>query len=132
MVNKCIPFTQGHIGACLIKMHTFSSMIRKRTRLNIPPFKPRTCLIISMLALGDRRTVSGVKRLTVHHYSAGYILFPLGSLSPACLSNPLKPALVGAGWGAGSVCNLANYSIAYDETQSNRVSEFRYFVCSLF
>ena len=38
---------------------------------------------------------------------------------------PLKPALVG-------VCSLANYSIAYEETQSNRVSDFRDFVCSLF
>ena len=27
---------------------------------------------------------------------------------------------------------LANYSVAYEETQSNRVSEFREFVCSLF
>ena len=37
----------------------------------------------------------------------------------------LKPAL-------GDVCSLANYSVAYEETQSNRVSEFRDFVCSLF
>ena len=36
---------------------------------------------------------------------------------------PLKPAL-------GGVCNLANYSVAYEETQSNRVSDFRDFVCS--
>ena len=27
---------------------------------------------------------------------------------------------------------LANYSVAYEETQSNRVSDFRDFVCSLF
>ena len=27
---------------------------------------------------------------------------------------------------------FANYSVAYDETQSNRVFDFRYFVCSLF
>ena len=26
--------------------------------------------------------VAAVKSLSVHHYSAGYILFPLGSLSP--------------------------------------------------
>ena len=38
---------------------------------------------------------------------------------------PLKPAL-------GGVCSLANYSVAYEETQSNRVSDFRDFVCSLF
>ena len=38
---------------------------------------------------------------------------------------PLKPAL-------GGVCSLANYSVAYEETQSNQVSEFRDFVCSLF
>ena len=31
---------------------------------------------------------------------------------------PLKPAL-------GGVCSLANYSVAYEETQSNRVSDFR-------
>ena len=28
--------------------------------------------------------------------------------------------------------SLANYSITYEETQSNRVSDFRDFVCSLF
>ena len=38
---------------------------------------------------------------------------------------PLKPAL-------GDVCTFANYSVAYEETQSNRVSDFRDFVCSLF
>ena len=38
---------------------------------------------------------------------------------------PLKPAL-------GDVCSLANYSVAYEDTQSNRVSDFRDFVCSLF
>ena len=35
----------------------------------------------------------------------------------------------GEGWG---VCSLANYSVAYEETQSNRVSDFRDFVWSLF
>ena len=38
---------------------------------------------------------------------------------------PLKPALAG-------VCSLENYSVAYEETQSNRVSDFRDVVCSLF
>ena len=38
---------------------------------------------------------------------------------------PLKPAL-------GGVCSLANYKVAHEETQSNRVSDFRDFVCSLF
>ena len=44
-------------------------------------------------------------------------------------------ALGGGGGGegrAGGVCSLANYSVAYDETQSNRVSDFRDFVCSSF
>ena len=34
--------------------------------------------------------------------------------------------------GGGGVCSLANYSVAHEETQSNRVSDFRDFVCSLF
>ena len=38
---------------------------------------------------------------------------------------PLKLAL-------GGVCSLANYSGAYEESQSNRVSDFSDFVCSLF
>ena len=38
---------------------------------------------------------------------------------------PLKPA-------PGGVCSLANYSVAYEETQSNHISDFRDFVCSLF
>ena len=38
----------------------------------------------------------------------------------------------GGGGGGGGVCSLANYSVAYVETQSNRVSDFRDFVCSLF
>ena len=29
-------------------------------------------------------------------------------------------------------CSLVNYSIAYEKTQSNRVFDFRDFVCSLF
>ena len=32
----------------------------------------------------------------------------------------------------GGVCSLANYSVAYEENQSNRVSNFRDFVCCLF
>ena len=38
---------------------------------------------------------------------------------------PLKSALRG-------ICSLANHSVAYEETQSNRFSDFRDFVCSLF
>ena len=34
----------------------------------------------------------------------------------------LKPAIAG-------VCSLTNNSVAYEETQSNRVSDFRNFVC---
>ena len=30
------------------------------------------------------------------------------------------------------VCSLATYSVPYEETQSNRVTDFRDFVCSLF
>ena len=47
--------------------------------------------------------------------------------NPGYLKNriPLQPAL-------GGVCSLANYSVAYEETQSNRVSDFRAFVGSLF
>ena len=37
----------------------------------------------------------------------------------------------GGGW-EGVVCSLANYSVAYEETPSNRDSDFRDFVCSLF
>ena len=36
------------------------------------------------------------------------------------------------GEGVGSVCSLANYSVAYEETQLNRMFDFRYIVCSLF
>ena len=39
---------------------------------------------------------------------------------------------MGGGGGQGGVCSLANYSDAYEETQSNRVSDLRDFVCSLF
>ena len=37
----------------------------------------------------------------------------------------VKPAL-------GGICSLANYSVAYEETQLNRVSDFRDFVFSMF
>ena len=70
----------------------------------------------------------GRKSLTAHHHSAGYILSHLRSLShPGYFENRilLKPAL-------GGVCSLANYIVAYEETQSKRVSAFRDFVCSLF
>ena len=36
----------------------------------------------------------------------------------------------GRGVGVGCVCSLANYSVANEETQSNRVSDFRDFLCS--
>ena len=47
---------------------------------------------------------------------------------------PYKPALGGGegGGGGGSVCSLANFSVAYEETQSNQVSDFCDFMCSLF
>ena len=32
----------------------------------------------------------------------------------------------------GGVCSLAHYDVAYEENQSNRVSVFRDFLCSLF
>ena len=46
---------------------------------------------------------------------------------PGCFENriPLKPAL-------GGICSLANYSVTYEESQSNRVSDFRDFVYCLF
>ena len=56
--------------------------------------------------------VATVMNLPAHHHSAGYILFPLGSLSTSWLFEnqiPLKPTL-------GGVCSLANYSVAYEET----------------
>ena len=68
--------------------------------------------------------VAAVKILPVHHHSAGYILFPLGSSSPSGYFEnriTLKPTL-------GGVCNLANYSVAYEESQSHRVSDFHDFV----
>ena len=69
--------------------------------------------------------VASVKSLPVHHHCAGYILFTLGSLSPSCLFGILlKPAL-------GGIFSLANYSVAYEETQSSRVINVRDFVCSL-
>ena len=34
--------------------------------------------------------------------------------------------------GGGVVCSLAIYSVAYQETQSNKVFKFCDFVCSLF
>ena len=72
--------------------------------------------------------VAAVKHLSIHHHSAGYILLPLGSLSPSFFFQnriSLKPALRG-------VCSLANYSVACEVIQSNRVSDFRDFVCSSF
>ena len=48
--------------------------------------------------------VVAVKSFPVHHRSAGYILFPLESLSPSFYFEnriPLKPAL-------GSICSVAN------------------------
>ena len=36
------------------------------------------------------------------------------------------------GWGGGGGGGRGDYSVAYEATQSNRVSDFRDFVCSLF
>ena len=66
-------------------------------------------------------------------------LFPLGLLArPGYFGNRIPQAGAGGGgrgWGGevGGVCSIANYSVvAYEETQSNRVFDFRDFVCSLF
>ena len=72
--------------------------------------------------------VAAVKSLPVHHHSAGYILFLLDHWTHTDYFEnriQLKKAL-------GCVCSLANNSVAYEETQWNRVSDFRDFVCSLF
>ena len=56
-----------------------------------------------------------------------FISFGIINPHPGCFENrtPLKPAL-------GDICSIANYCVAYEQTQSNRVSHFRDFVCSLF
>ena len=90
--------------------------------------------------------VAAVKSLPVRHHRAGYILFPLGSLIPSVFfffffflllllffvvffsfenRIPLKRAL-------GDACSLANYSVDYEETQLNRVSDFRNFYVFFF
>ena len=66
------------------------------------------------------KPMEAIKSLPVHHHSACYVLFPLGSLSPSWLfwnRIPLKPTL-------GGVCSFANCSVTYEETQSNRISWF--------
>ena len=73
--------------------------------------------------------MTAVKSLPVHYHSASYVLFPVGSLSPSWLFWKSNTASVGARWG---ICSLANYGVAYEETQSNRVSDFCDFACSLF
>ena len=78
-------------------------------------------------------TVAGVvpcggrKKSPRNHPSAGYFI-SFGIIEPILVNlkiEQLKLAL----WG---VCSVANNSIAYEETQSNQVSDFRDFVCSLF
>ena len=52
---------------------------------------------------------------------------------PSWLFLKSNTALAGArGGGGGDVCSLTNYSVAYEETQSNRFSVFRDFVSFLF
>ena len=70
---------------------------------------------------------AAVKSLPVHH-NASYILFPTGSLTQSWLFENrilLKPAL-------GAYAAVANYSVAHEGAQSNRVSDFPDFVCSSF
>ena len=59
--------------------------------------------------------VAAVKSLPLHHHSAGYILFPFWNhwAHSGYFENqiPLKLAL-------GGICSLANYSVAYEETQT--------------
>ena len=67
---------------------------------------------------------AGRTKSPVCHYSAGYILFHWAH--PGYFENriPLKLALV-------SECSLENYSVAYEETQWNRVFDFRDCFCVL-
>ena len=72
----------------------------------------------------------GRKKPPVHRHSAGYIFFSFWIIEPILVI--LKIEYRFGGRGGGCVCSLANYSVAYKETQSNRVSNFRDFVSSLF
>ena len=72
--------------------------------------------------------VEAVKSLPVQHHSAGYNLFPLGTLSPSWLFWKSNTAQAGA----RGVCSLANYSVAYEEILSIPSLWFRDSVCSLF
>ena len=78
--------------------------------------------------------------LRVHHHSAGYIFyFLLGSLNSSWLfwkSNTGAKGARGVGWrrkrwAHTGYCSLANYNVAC-ERESNRVFDFRDFVCYLF
>ena len=73
---------------------------------------------------------AAVKSLSAHHHSAGYIFISFEIIQPTLviLKNriPLKPALGGAY--AASQTTVLHMK----RTQSNRVSDFHDFVCSLF
>ena len=69
--------------------------------------------------------VAAVKSLPIHHHSAGYILFPLGSLNLILkieyrLSQRANVCVCvgGGGGGGGCVCSLVNSSSAYEENQT--------------
>ena len=56
------------------------------------------------------------------------IFFSLWIIEPILVTLEIEHRLAGA----RGVCGLANYNVTYEETQSNRVSDFRDFVCCLF
>ena len=103
-----------------------------------------------------------VKRLPVLYYSADYISISFGNIELIRITKKIQCLLSRSAasqttvqvifyflldhWAhpgyfenrillkqaLGGVCSLANYSDAYEETQSNQVSDFCDFVCSLF
>ena len=89
------------------------------------------------------KEVSSIKRTWYFIIGENIVKFDFSSLlkrmswaHPGNFENriPLKPAQGGDGGGVGwwRVCTLANYRVAYEKTQSNRVSDFHDFMCSLF
>ena len=60
------------------------------------------------------------------------LILVLSYVCSVCACLVLSVSSSSSSLGRAAACSLANYSVAYEEIQSNQVSDFRDFVCSLF
>ena len=112
------------LASCLVLYAASQTTVLHIKRLG----QTKSQIFVILCVLCFQRHTAAVKSLPLHHHIAGYILFPFGIIEPILVILKIEYRL-SRRYGAYAASQT---SVAYEEAQSNRVSVFRDFVCSLF